>query len=352
MKPDQIRILDRATVTRCLDEIDPVTVVESAVCAHTQGHSELPAEGYMAWENSAGAYTRSVAMLGAVRHGPGTAYGMKLINASVTNPSLGIERAGGFSVLFDPETARPVTLVEAGHISALRTAAYTMSTLRHLGPVRFDAVSIIGCGTIAAMHARLLGQYFPAVREIHLFDIDPNRTAALARQIRAECPELKATEHQDLESCVKASPVVVTLTVSSEPYIPPHWLASGAFVAHVSLDDVLPAVFREAEAIYVDDVDLVRDNPRRILGAVMQAGDVVADPGTATAEGRALARRYGDVLLGRAEAVRPRDGFVVSNPFGMAILDVAICQEVAVQAAEAGLGVVVDLLGDPGRAHT
>ncbi|MCH0538729.1 ornithine cyclodeaminase [Streptomyces sp. MUM 203J] len=346
MKPDHIRILDRATVTRCLAEIDPVNVVESAVRAHTLGQSDLPAEGYMAWENSAGAYTRSVAMLGSVQHGEGRAYGIKLINASVTNPALGIERAGGFTVLFDPETARPVTLVEAGHISALRTASYTVSSLRTLGPVGFDAVSIIGCGTLAAMHARLIARYFPAVRDIHLFDIDPARATALAGDLTADCPELKITEHTDAESCVKASHVVVTLTVSSEPYIPPHWFAPGTFIAHVSLDDVTPAVFLEADAVYVDDIDLVRDNPRRILGAVMQAGDVVADAEAAAGQGRALARRYGDVLLGREEAIRPRNGLVVSNPFGMAILDVAVCQEVAVQAEAAGLGAVVDLLGD------
>jgi ornithine cyclodeaminase len=136
--------------------------------------------------------------------------------------------------------------------------------------------------------------------------------------------------------------VITTLTVSSEPYIPPHWFVPGTFIAHVSLDDALPAVFLEAEALYVDDVDLVRDNPRRILGSMMQAGDVVAE--TEAGPGQALARRYGDVLLGRGEAIRPRNGFVVSNPFGMAILDVAVCHEVAAQAEQAGLGVVIDLM--------
>ncbi|MEU9367494.1 ornithine cyclodeaminase [Streptomyces avermitilis] len=350
MKPDRIRILDRATVMRCLAEIDPVSVVESTVCEHTLGRSDLPAEGYMAWENSAGAYTRSVAMLGCVQQGRSMAYGIKLINASVSNPALGIERAGGFTVLFDPETARPVTLVEAGHVSAVRTAAYTMSSLRTLGPTDFEAVSIIGCGTIAAMHAKLLVQYFPAVRELHLYDIAPARTAALGRDLATHCPDLTVTEHPDAESCVKASHVVVTLTVSSEPYIPPGWFAPGTFIAHVSLDDVMPAAFLEAEAIYVDDIDLVRDNPRRVLGSVMQAGDVVADTESSSGHGHAVARRYGEVLLGREEAIRPQDGLVVSNPFGMAILDVAVCQEVAARAEAAGLGTVVDLMGDRERA--
>jgi N-[(2S)-2-amino-2-carboxyethyl]-L-glutamate dehydrogenase len=40
-------------------------------------------------------------------------YGMMLINASVSNPAKGMERAGGLSFLFDPETARPVMIAEA-----------------------------------------------------------------------------------------------------------------------------------------------------------------------------------------------------------------------------------------------
>ncbi|GLY70497.1 hypothetical protein [Amycolatopsis taiwanensis] len=344
MKPEQIRIIDRATAIHCLAEIDPVEVVESAVRAHTEGASDLPAEGYMEWKNRSGAYTRSVAMLGSIRCGQDSAYGMKLINASVTNPALGIERAGGFTVLFDPETARPVTLIEAGHVSALRTSAYTMSTLRTLGPPAFDAVSIVGCGTIAAMHVRQLRRYFPSVQEVHVFDIDPARTSAFARNVTAEFADLTVVEHDDVRSCVGASRVVITLTVSSEPYIEPDWLRQGTFAAHVSLDDLLPSTFTAAEALYVDDVDLVRDNPRRVLGAVMQAGDVVADADEAAAGGRALARVYGDVLLGRGAAIRPGSGFVVSNPFGMAILDVALCQEISVRAQATNLGVVVDLL--------
>jgi N-[(2S)-2-amino-2-carboxyethyl]-L-glutamate dehydrogenase len=57
-----------------------------------------------------------------------------------------------------------------------------------------------------------------------------------------------------------------------------------------------------------------------------------------------------DDLLGREQAIRPQGGLVVSNPFGMAILDVAVCQEVAARAEAAGLGTVVDLMGDRERA--
>src|SRR5690349_20690894 len=126
LSPDEIVVLDRQDVMRCADEIDPAKLVAEVLRQHADGHTLLPAEGYLSWQNSRDQYSRSLAMLGAVTPPAGRpSYGVKLINASVGNPDLGIERAGGFTVLFDPETARPQTLVEAGYLSALRTAAYT-----------------------------------------------------------------------------------------------------------------------------------------------------------------------------------------------------------------------------------
>jgi N-[(2S)-2-amino-2-carboxyethyl]-L-glutamate dehydrogenase len=349
MRPDEIRVIDRGTAARCLAAIDPVAVVEAAVRAHALGQSDLPAEGYMQWTNSEGAYTRSVAMLGSVRHDARTAYGLKLINASVTNPARGIERAGGFTVVFDAETARPTTLVEAGYVSALRTAAYTMSTLRTLGPEEFDAVTIVGCGTLAQAHARLIARIFPAVRRFHLFDTSPERAARLADTI-AGPGQIASVVHRNPREAIAASPVLITLTVSDTPYIERNWLSPGTFVAHVSLDDLTPGCFPAAEALYVDDVALVQDNPRRVLGAVMRSGDIRppqgAEPTPVTAgSGPELTGAYGDVLLGRCRAVRPGNGFVISNPFGMAILDVAMGSVIAGWAAERGEGKVIDLLG-------
>lgn len=353
VRPDELLIVDRDTVERCLAKQDPVALVEAMLLQHAAGGTVLPAEGYLAWRNDSGAYTRAIAMLGGADTPSGRAYGMKLINASVSNPDLGIERAGGFTVLFDPQTARPTALVEAGHISAERTAAYTMSTLRVLGPTGFDAVSLVGCGALARAHVRLLHRYFPDVRHVHVFDLDPARARRFEADVTARLPTFTVHHHPDAGSCVGASQVVVTLTVSDTPYLAAERLRPGTLVAHVSLDDLLPEVFAQAEAVYVDDLDLVRDNPRRILGALIRDGDVVV-PGTTGAppsgHGRAVSGTYPDVLRGVTPAVRPDRGIVVSNPFGMAIADVVMCRAVVDVARAEGLGSTVDLLGAATRA--
>lgn len=75
---------------------------------------------------------------------------------------------------------------------------------------------------------------------------------------------------------------------------------------------------------------------------------LVTEPGGSPAPGgRALTRTLGDVLLGRVDARRPGDGVVVTNPFGMSILDVGLVGAIHRTAVAEGLGVRLDLIGDP-----
>ncbi len=336
---EDLLFLDRQAVLECAAEVDLCEVVIQALRQHAEGAVTMPAEGYLPWTNDAGAYCRSLAMLAAVKGSDGApVLGVKLINAATSNPALGKERAGGLGMLFDHHTARPVVLAEAGWLSAARTAAYTLVSLRHLGPPGWDALALIGCGTLARTHLELLGEAFPQVNSVHLYDLDPGRAAGLADWLGHHCPHLRAHIEPSARAAIGAAPVVVTTTTTDTGYLPAEWLEPGTFVAHVSLADLLPDAFLTAEALYVDDVTLVADNPRRILGALLKDGQIAArgpeEPDSRTTHSlrnaavRAVNGTLGQVLTGQVPAVRPRTGHVISNPFGMAILDVALLNAV------------------------
>ncbi|MFB7549551.1 hypothetical protein [Streptomyces sp. NPDC056154] len=99
-----------------------------------------------------------------------------------------------------------------------------------------------------------------------------------------------------------------------------------------------------AGTVIVDDWSLVRDDPRRLLGRMHRAGTLLG-PGGIPREGvtaRPGARRVdgtlGDVLAGRHPGRRNPDEIVISNPFGMSILDVAVADRIRARAETAGLG--------------
>ncbi|MFJ9107689.1 hypothetical protein [Streptomyces sp. NPDC102283] len=345
---EQLLFLDRAAVRACLADIDPVAAVEDVLGAHRAGRTALPAEGYLPWSNSQGAYCRSLAMLGSVGAAADplapVAYGMKLINAATSNPAQGRDRAGGVSFLFDPETARPVVLAEAAYLSAQRTAAYTMSSLRHLGPRQFEEVTLIGCGAQARTHAESLARCFPAVHTLHVHDLLPERATAFTAWVEHRGLPFTVTRHHRAAEAAAASTVVITLTITDTGYLTPDDLRPGTFVAHVSLDDLLPEVFDRAQALYVDDIELIQENPRRVLGRLLNEGRVLP-PGTTKPGVTTVRGSLGDVLAGAVPAERPGDGIVVSNPFGMAVLDVGLLARVHAHATAEGIGTRLDLLG-------
>jgi N-[(2S)-2-amino-2-carboxyethyl]-L-glutamate dehydrogenase len=347
MTEPELRVLDRGTVEQCVASFDPLGVVESVLKNHANGNAVLPAEAYMEWTNQDQAYCRSVAMPGSVAARGKPVYGLKIINAAVSNPASGLNRAGGVTMLFDPETARPCLMADAGYLSALRTAAYTLVSLRHLGPQVCESVSIVGCGALAREHLRLLTQGHSGVSTAYVYDIDPSRANALAAWAARAIPGVAVVSCDTARQAVAASNVLLTLTTSRQPYIEPGWFQPASFVAHVSLDDLTEEVFLGAEAVFVDDVTLVRDNPRRILGRLMVEGKIrePAPPGSANARGREIAGTLGEVLAGRRQAIRPRGGVVVSNPFGMSILDIGLLERVAEVANAAGLGRCLRVFG-------
>ncbi|MBV8542017.1 MAG: ornithine cyclodeaminase [Pseudonocardiales bacterium] len=345
---ESVLFLNRSAVETCVAALDLPAVLAEILRDHTAQRAVIPKEGYLAWTNSSGAYCRSITMLGGLQRSAGAVYGLKVINAAVSNPQYGLERAGGFTFLFDAETARPKVIAEAGYLSAVRTAGYSVLSIEQLGPASWDSVSILGCGTQAGAHVDLLVRHFPGFRALHVFDLDRGRAEQFTEKITEKYPALRVRATGSARAAVHAASLVITVTTSSAAYIPAAWIEPGSFVAHVSLDDLMADVFQSAQALYVDDVDLVRDNPRRILGQLLQEGTVSwpagdASPGAGSSKAATITGTLGMVLEGRCPAVRPSTGYVVSNPFGMSILDVGLIAAVHRQTRLLGLGQVLEL---------
>ncbi|MEU9688898.1 ornithine cyclodeaminase [Amycolatopsis japonica] len=329
----EVTMLSREEVRKCLTNLDPVDVVRETLADHDRGVGLLPAEAYLRWENSQGAYTRSIGMPGAVR----SSYGMKIINASVSNPASGLERAGGIGLCFDAETARITTIMEAGLLSAVRTAAVSAVGVDALGYGGAVSLAVVGCGAQGRMHAALLAERLPSLRKVMLYDRSPEAARALA----ATLPGISAQVCPTAREAVSAAEIAVFTTTMDVGYVEPDWASPSALLINVSLGDLTDAAFRDAAAVYVDDVDLVADNPRRPLGRLMAEG-MFGRPGSA-GSARPLDGTLGGILTGRHSVDGVASPYVVLNPFGMGVLDVALYAAVSAQARAEGLGTVVHL---------
>jgi ornithine cyclodeaminase/alanine dehydrogenase-like protein (mu-crystallin family) len=332
--------LGRADVIRSASDVDAVRVIRDALILHAAGRTTLPDEAYLPWTTSTGAAARSLCLPGALWDDSAAALGVKIINSSLDNPSRGIPRAQGLIVLFDPETAYPTAILEAAYISALRTSAYTALSVRLLA-IDVAQVAILGCGALGGMHTRLLAA--EGARVFRLFDAETSRAEALAARLQADGHD--ATAVPDARTAVREAHVVVTTTTTTEGYLAYDWLRPGALIAHVSLDDVLPEVVERSALVVVDDWGLVSTDERRLLGRMYRAGALLGPGGEAavpsTPTARAVDATLADIVSGRHPGRTGSSDVVLSNPFGMGILDVALATAVRA-AATSGVGVEID----------
>lgn len=332
--PDALLYLDSALVVQLCAGLDPVALVTDAFLAVRTGRAAVAPEAALRWTAPDGTAARSLvlpARLGASR-------GCKVINACLGNPARGLPRAQGLILLFDEQTAAPVCVLDAAHISATRTAAVSVAALDAVrGTGRLRGVAFLGCGRLALAHAELFAARCP-VETVMLHDVDPERAKAFAARMTGVFPGATVTVTPGARAAVAQADVTVACTTTTVPYIALPWLRPGSTLVNVSLDDATEDVLTGCDHLFVDDWELVAGDDTRLLGRLARAGRVTGPHRPCPPGARAVDAELPELLSGQyPRPVRATDRVVV-NPFGMGVHDIALATEVYRLACDRGVG--------------
>ena len=329
---EPILYLCRKEVEAICGEIDTVAVMRDLFALHGSGKTILPDEAYLGWTNANGEQVRSLNMPGYVS-GKGAMAGTKIINSNPANVLRGLPRASGLTMLYDSVSTRIICVMEAAHLSSLRTASVTGLAVDLLGLKSIKTVAVIGAGVLARAHLKLL-QRLPELRRILLFDLKRERAEELSR-------EFDVTITSTAEEAIRQAQLIVPVTTVTAGYIRFEWLQRGALLSNVSLDDPCPEVVFKADKVIVDDWKLVKADQRRLIGRMYREGKVVG-PDAPRVESQNGTRRidaeFGEVVLGTRAGRESEDEIILFNPFGLAIEDVALAAAVYSVARESGVG--------------
>lgn len=346
----QILYLNSKEVVSICQTLDSVAIIREAFQLHGTQQTVLPDEAYLGWENPQGERVRSLNMP-AYLGGHIQAAGTKIINSNIANPTRGLPRAGGVTLLFEPTAVYPMCIMEGASISSLRTASVTLLAAEILQGRAIESVCIIGAGVLAQAHIELLlkrREHFPALRTIHLFDIAADRAAsfaqALAPMLRDSDIDLQIVPQ--VEMAVRSAQLIIPVTTTTTGYIPYAWLQPGALLVNVSLDDVLPDVVFHADRVIVDDWNLVKNGALRLLGKMYRVGQLSgpddAIPQSVTGPHRHVDAQLGEIVAGLKKGRSNEQEIILFNPFGLAIEDIALATYVYREAVRRNLGTWLD----------
>jgi ornithine cyclodeaminase/alanine dehydrogenase-like protein (mu-crystallin family) len=253
--------------------------------------------------------------------------GMKWIAGVPGNAILGIAAIHGLVVLNDPGSGVPVAILDAGPITAERTAAVSGLGIRLFAPAvggRPARAAIIGAGVQGRSHVEVLAHLVPGV-DIAIFDRHPDRAADLARAAGETVGVGAADVARSARDAVADADIVVT-AASFGPVrqvMTNEWLAPGNLVVPVDYATYCAAeVARDADLFIVDHRDQFLAN--------RDAGLFDDYP--------APTMTIGDAIL---RATRRPAGRVVVTHLGVGLADLVFGAAILAAAEAAGLGVVL-----------
>jgi ornithine cyclodeaminase len=143
----------------------------------------------------------------------GSLYSFKYVNGHPKNTARGLLTVTAFGVLAAVDTGYPLLLSELTVTTALRTAAMSALAARWMARPDSRVMALIGNGAQSEFQAlafyRLLG-----IEEVRLFDVDPQATAKLVRNLDAtpELAGLRVVRAASVGEACRGADIVTTVT--------------------------------------------------------------------------------------------------------------------------------------------
>ncbi|NJH85928.1 N-[(2S)-2-amino-2-carboxyethyl]-L-glutamate dehydrogenase SbnB [Staphylococcus agnetis] len=260
--------------------------------------------------------------------------GIKWIGSKHDNPSKRhMERASGVIILNDPETNYPIAVMEASLISSMRTAAVSVIAAQHLAKKGFTDLTIIGCGLIGDRQLQSMLEQFDHIENVYVYDQFNAASATFVDTWQARRPDLHFIRSTSAKEAIEQGDVVITCTVTDQPYIEYDWLKKGAFVSNISIMDVKKEVFLKADKVLVDDWSQANREKKTINQLVLE--------GRFSEE--ALHAELGQLLTGEIPGRENDDEIILLNPMGMAIEDISSAYYIYKKARAEGIGTTLSL---------
>lgn len=306
MSTDELLVLDaEATRAALADTGALITALTTALTAIADGTDSTPAR--IAARTGGG-------LLGAMPgYVPGLGLAAKLISVFADPRRPGRSTHRGVVVCFDERDGRPLAILDAEPLTALRTAATSVIALRALARPDASRVTVIGTGTQAqAQLALLTGDERWAVT---VAGRDSARVVDTASRFGARVAA-------SIEAGAREADAVLCCTGAHEPVLRRAWLADGVHVGSVGCSEG-----PELDARTIEDAGLFAEWP----GAVGSPPPAGAHELQGVRPDRVT--MLGDVLAGRHPGRSGRDQLTVFKSTGHAALDVAAAAVAAVTAA-------------------
>ncbi|HDT14569.1 MAG TPA: ornithine cyclodeaminase family protein, partial [Candidatus Aminicenantes bacterium] len=204
-----VRYVTTAETRAALSMPEAIRAVSAALVEFSAGRTVIPARTCL---EVPGLRTTALIMP-AFLPGP-KLLGLKLISLCEDNPARGLPLAQALTVVMDAERGTPLAVLEAGHLTAVRTGAASGAATAALARPDARVAAVFGAGVQGRTQLEAVAAVRP-LRKAFIVDVDSRAAAAFAEEMgRALGLEI---EPAVAAAAVRDANIVSTATTAPEP---------------------------------------------------------------------------------------------------------------------------------------
>lgn len=237
--------------------------------------------------------------------------GMKLITIFHANGPAGLPSHQGIVILFEATHGRPLLILDASGLTAIRTAAASAFATRLLAREDAKTLAIIGTGEQAVNHIESISLVRP-LEAIYVWGRNTAHAESLKHRLANRYPiQLRQTA----QAAVESADIICTVTAAAQPVVQGSWLKPGT---HLNVVGSCTPNNREVDTLAVQRSRLFTD---RCESLFQEAGDFLIPRSEGSVADTHVKGELGEVLTGKCKGRENHDDITLFKSLGIAAED-------------------------------
>lgn len=271
-------------------------------------------------------------------------FGLKLVSWYKDNGPKNLPLLIGTTMIFDATTGAPKAILNADHITGMRTGAAGAIGAKYLARKNSETFLMVGTGHVAQFQIAATLLALPQIKRVMIHDpLSKEQTTLYTEKIKEKLSkqfnietDIEFEAAHDLQAAVEASDVIITATPSREAMIKREWVKKGTHISCVGAD--MSGKQEIDEHLLKDNVLIVDDINQAIH---------VGETETAFKQGLIteadITGEMGDIILGRKSGRTSDHDITIFDTTGIALQDLMTSKVALELAEEKQLGITIDL---------
>ncbi|MCX8183924.1 MAG: alanine dehydrogenase [Crenarchaeota archaeon] len=260
---------------------------------------------------------------------------VKIVNVHPNNPGKhGLPTVMATIVLIEPDTGRPLAIMDGTYLTGMRTGATGGVAAKYLAKKDSRVIGMVGAGSQARTQLLALNEVFK-IEEVRVCAKTRRECEGFAKDMQHL--GLKIQIKDGVEETVRGCDIIVTTTPVTRPLVENEWVEEGMHINAIGADapgkeELDPRILNRAKVV-VDDYE-----------QACHYGELNVPVSKGIFKPEQIHAELGEIIAGRKPGRTSDDEITVFDSTGLAIQDLAAAALAYRKARELGIASEVELL--------